>query len=374
VTAELTVATPLPRTAVRRDLVLTVVLYTTSIAAALLVSSLLVAATGGSASAVWTALLDGSVRSAGAWGLTLTTMTPLLLVATGMIVATRAGMVNIGQEGQLLVGAAFAAYLAVRLSGPAPLIILCSLLFSAVGGGVWSGIAAGMRTWRQVPEVLTTLLLTFIAYPLVTYGLRQSWLLADRDNVGTNQVNSGEQLDPTTLLPNIRVFGNSIDSGVLIAIAVAAAAAVVMSSTRLGMRIDVLGQNPRAARRFGVRHRTLSASTLIFSGAMAGVAGGVLLHGDVAGNRLTFNIANNFGWDGLLVALLARNRLVAVIPIAFVFAALRTGSSFLATTGVDRKMTDVVQALLVLALLIPPAVLFVRDWRRTTRSASSGTV
>ena len=134
----------------------------------------------------------------------------------------------------------------------------------------------------------------------------------------------------------------------------------MLGRTRLGARIDVLGLNPRAAQRFGVRQRPLAAGVLIVSGAFAGLAGAALLTGGASGDRLSFGYSGNFGWDGLLVALLARNRVLVAIPMAFVFAALRTGSSFLAATGVDRKMTDVVQALLVLALLLPPAIEYAR--------------
>lgn len=360
-------AAPVPPSRVRHapsDRLVDVVLYVVCIAGALGVSALLVAATGGSASAVFTALLDGSLRSPGAWGLTLTTMAPLLLVAVGTIVATRAGLVNIGQEGQLLIGACFAAFLAVRLPGPGWLVIVASMLFSAVGGGAWAGIAAGLRAWRKVPEVLTTLLLTFIAFSLMTYGLRQKWLLGDRDTTRQNRINTGEQIPFDTRLPDVRFFGNSIDTGTLIAFAVAIVLTWIVARTLLGSRIDILGLNPRTAQRFGIAERSLSAAVLVASGALAGVGGAVLLHGGAAGDRLSLGYSGNFGWDGLLVALLARNRIMLAVPMAFVFAALRTGSSFLAATGVDRKMTDVVQALLVLALLLPPAITFIRDRRR----------
>lgn len=350
-----------------RESTVAVGLYVGCIAGALAVSALLVAATGGSASEVFSALLDGSLRSPGAWGLTLTTMAPLLLVAVGTIVATRAGLVNIGQEGQVLIGAMFCAFLAVRLGGPGWFVITMSLLFGAVGGALWAGIAAALRAWRNVPEVLTTLLLTFVAFPFLTYGLRQPWLVADRDTERVNHVNSGEQLPADVRLPQLTIFGNSIDFGFFIAMGLALVVGVLISRTVLGIRVDMLGFNPRAAQRFGIAQRPLAASVLVASGASAGVAGAVLLLGSAAGDRIVFGFAGNFGWDGLLVALLARNRISLAVPMAFVFAMLRTGSSFLASTGVDRKMTDVVQALLVLALLIPPALLFIRARRRALR-------
>ena len=346
-------------------------LYVASVLGALVVSAVLVASTGGSAFAVFDALLDGSIRAPGAWGLTLTSMAPLLFVAIGAVAATRAGIVNIGQEGQLLVGACFGAFLAVRLPGPGWLVLVCTLVFAAVGGGLWAGIAAALKAWRNVPEVLTTLLLTFISFPLLTYGLRRRWLVGDRDTERIQHINSGEQIPFDTRLPDLRLFGNRIDTAAVLAVVVAGLVTFVLGRTRLGARIDVLGLNPRAAQRFGVPQRPLAAGVLVASGCFAGVAGAVLLTGGASGDRLSFGYSGNFGWDGLLVALLARNRVLVAIPMAFVFAALRTGSSFLASTGVDRKMTDVVQALLVLALLLPPAIEYLRGTRAGRRVAPS---
>ena len=352
----------------RSDAIGAVLVYLACIAGAIVISGVLVAATGGSATAVFSALVDGSLRSPGAWGLTLTTAAPLLLVAVGTIVATRAGLVNIGQEGQLLIGACFTAYVAVRMPGPGWLVIAGSLAAGAIGGGLWAGIAAWLRAWRNVPEVLTTLLLTFVAFAAMTYGLRQSWLLADRDTARVNHVNSGEQIPLDTKLPDMRVLGNAIDSGFLLALTLTFAAMWVVARTMLGARIDVVGLNPRAAQRFGVAQKPLAAAVLIGSGATAGLAGAVMLEGGAAGDRLVFGFSGDVGWDGLLVAMLARNRIGLAVPMALVFAILRTGSSFLAATGVDRKMTDVTQALLVLALLLAPALLEVRDQRRLQRA------
>ena len=349
----------------------TSVTYVASLSAALVLSAILVSSTGGSASAVFVALLDGSIRSPGAWGLTLTAMAPLLLVAIGAVAATRAGIVNIGQEGQLLVGACFGAYLAVRLPGPGPLVLVGTLLFAALGGGLWAGIAALLKAWRNVPEVLTTLLLTFVSFPLLTYGLRHQWLLGDRDTSRINHINSGEQIPFDTRWPDIRMFGNHVDTTAVIALVLAVVATYVLGRTRLGARIDVLGLNPRAAQRFGVPQRPVAAGVLIASGCFAGVAGAALLTGGASGDRLSFGYSGNYGWDGLLVALLARNKVMVAIPMAFVFAALRTGSSFLASTGVDRKMTDVVQALLVLALLLPSAIEYLRSVRAGRQPAVS---
>jgi simple sugar transport system permease protein len=137
----------------------------------------------------------------------------------------------------------------------------------------------------------------------------------------------------------------------------------------------MLGYNSRTARRAGVSAALVGGTALVVSGAAAGLAGGLWLTSGVAGDRFTTGISSNIGWQGLLVALLARQRVALAIPMAIVFAALRTGSGFLAATGVDRRIADVVQAMLVLALLIAPAIEELRRRRaeRTrNRAAAAG--
>jgi simple sugar transport system permease protein len=355
-----------------RDGLFVVALYVTSIVGALALSALLVSVTGGSWSKVFTALLDGSLRNDGAWGQTLSKMAPLLIVAIGAIVSARAGLVNIGQEGQLLVGAIFAAYAANHFGGPGLLMLVIALAFGALGGALWAGIAAALKYGRGVPEVLSTLLLVSVAFPLLEYGLRSKKLLLDTDPTVKQQLNTGTRIPADRHLPQIELFGNRFQFGVLIALAVAAAGAVVLGRTVWGFRLRMLGLNARTAQRMGVAAAVLGTIALIVSGALAGLAGGVLLTG-TPDYRVTLGYSRNFGWDGLLVALLAREKPLLAIPMAFVFASLRTGSDFLAVTGVARDIVNVVQALLVLALLIPPAILFIRDRRRAMAATRSRT-
>ena len=352
------------------------VLYGLSILAALVLSAILVEATGGDWRPVASALLDGSLRKPGRWGETLGTAAPILLVAVGTIVSGKAGLVNIGQEGQLFVGAAFATYFGFLIGGPGPFNLVIILFFGVVGGGLWAGVAALLKYWRNVPEVLSTLLLVTVGGQLVAYGLSQSWLLlaplADRGN--RNQVS--EQLADDNRLPRLDVFGNEIPLAVGIAIFSAVVVSVVLARTVWGFRLRMLGRNPRAAQRSGVSQTRYGASALMISGAFAGLAGAVMFAGGgfAFGNyQLVPGFATNIGWTGLLVALVAREKALVAIPVAFVFAGLRTGSSFVGATGVEGRITDVIQGFLVLALLVPPAVMFLRDRRRARAAATERT-
>jgi simple sugar transport system permease protein len=336
-------------------------LYAASIALALVASAALIAITGGPWQKVLSALLDGSFRNAGRWGGTLGEAVPLLLVALGAIVSTRAGLVNIGQEGQVAVGAALATLVATRNSGAVALI--AALIGGFVGGALWAGVAALLRYWRKVPEVISTLLLVFIASQGTGYLLTRTFLLLDPDPNKPNRVQTSAQLDASTRIGQIRVFGNEFPWSVPVVVLLAVAVGVVLHRTVWGFRLSVLGRNPRTAQRTGVSVVRSGAAALAVGGAMAGLAGAAMLAGGAANYRYTPGFANNVGWEGLLVALVARNRPLVCIPVALLFASLRTGAGFLAATGVERSIVDVVRALLVLALLVPPAVAAIRRRR-----------
>ncbi len=340
-------------------------LYALCIAGALLLSVLLVELTGGDAGAVFSALLDGSVRGPGRVGATIGVAVPLLLVALGTIVSNRAGLINIGQEGQLFIGAALAAYVGTELGGPGPFVVVVLLVAGAIGGALWAAIASVLKYRRSVPEVLTTLLLVTVASQLVGYGLKNQWLLLAPAEGRANRQQISEQLADDTRLPRMTLFGNEFPISAFIAVAIAAFIAFALARTLWGFRLRLLGHNERTAQRAGIAAHKHGGRALLISGAFAGLAGGMMLAGGDFGNyTLVPGFPSEIGWTGLLVALVARQRVAAAVFVSLIFASLRTGSGFLAATGVERRITDVVQGLLVLALLIPPALLSLRQRRR----------
>ena len=350
----------LDRGALRRGTVL-VGLYVVAIAVALVLSAILIAITGGPWRGVLTALLDGSIRKPGRWGDTLAEAAPLLIVSLGAILSTRAGLVNIGQEVQLSVGAACATVVATQFSGP--MAVVAALAAGIVGGALWAGIAAVLKYWRRVPEVITTLLLVFVAAQGTGYLLTRTFLLLDDDPNKPNRVQTSSQLDESTRVGKIAIFGNEFPWTVVAAVVLVIVVSVAMHRTVWGFRLSVLGRNVRTAQRIGVPVVVAGFTALALGGAFAGLAGAAMLAGGTANYRYTPGFSNNVGWEGLLVALVARNRPLACIPVAFVFGALRTGSGFLAATGVERSIVDVVRALLVLAMLAPPAIVAMRARR-----------
>jgi ABC-type uncharacterized transport system permease subunit len=335
-----------------------------AVAIAVLASMGLVAATGGSPIDAARALYTGSVSDAGSWGQTLTAAAPLLLVALGACISNRAGVFNIGQEGQLLIGAAAGCYVALHLALPGVLLMILSLGAAALAGGAWAGASAVMNYTRGVNVVVSTLLMSFLAIQLVSFAVSVPWLLQEPRSNATDIASPESPILPEAV--RIPGFGNYpglvVGGGLVLAIICTLLLAVALGRSRWGFRLNMLGLNPMAARHAGVRASRLGGSALMLSGAFAGLGGAVILFGSVF--RLQPALSNNFGWDGLLVALIARSRPIAAIPVAVLFGALRSGSSFLASTGVPNYLVDVVQSLLVLAFVVPPVVARVRSGAR----------
>jgi simple sugar transport system permease protein len=359
----------------RRGISLEVIgLYAVCIAAALGIAALLVALTGGSWTAVYTKILEGSILNEGRLGLTLAVSAPILLVALGTIVSGRAGLVNIGQEGQLGMGSCFAAFAASRLAGPGPAVLIASMLIGIVGGAFWAGIAGVLRYWRKVPEVLTTLLLTAVAANLMGLALRHESLLLAPASGRANRNQVSEPLPEDTRIPRISWFGNDFPISVFVAVLLAIVLSIVLGRSVVGFRLRMLGRNPGTAMRAGVAERRYGLSAMLVSGGFAGLAGGIMLAGGDFGNyQLVANFGAGIGFAGLLAALVARQRVLVAIFVAFIFGGLRTGSGFLRATGVSGRIADVVQGLLVLSLLLPPAVLYVRERRRALAATTART-
>lgn len=339
-----------------------------SVFLALGLSAALIAVTGFSPGAARTAIYTGSLGSAAAISSTLLYTAPLLLVALGTCVSSRAGVFNIGQEGQVLIGALAGAWVGLRLAIGGPVLQVLVLLAAAIGGGLWAGLSAVMYRWRGVNIVVSTLLMTFIAAQLIHFSVAMPWFL--QQSRGTKLVVAAQsnQLPAGALLGSIGRYPNlQVNTGLLIAAGLTVMIAVALAHTRWGFQLKVVGLSPGAARHSGIRIARVSGLALVLSGAFSGLAGAVLLTSPIGTHRLQPGLSGSIGWDGLLVALVARNRPVLCVPVAFLFGVLRAGGNFLSATGVPFYLVDVVKSLLVLALVVPPVAAQEIDRRRLRR-------
>jgi simple sugar transport system permease protein len=290
---------------------------------------------------------------------------PLLLTGLGVVVAWRAGMFSIGAEGQLLMGALAAiATAGLARNMPGPVLTLLMILAGSAAGAGWSALAGWLRVRRGVPEVISTIMLNYVALYLV--GLLVEGPLQE----------SG-QLAQTAPVPAAAMFARllpaswtggvpaRLHSGVLLALLAAAACYVYLYITPEGLRLRVLGSNPEAARTAGFAVDRIRVRAMALSGALCGLAGAIELAG-VAG-RLYPEFSPGWGYSAIPVALIGGLHPIGTALSALFFGGLAAGCGNLERmTGVSAVLINVIQAAAVLA------VIGVRAWRN--RSAGAETV
>lgn len=337
-----------------------------SVLLALALSLGLIALTGGSAWDSVNALYTGSMASKAAWSSTLLYVAPLLLVAIGTCVSMRGGIFNIGQEGQVLIGALAGSWVALRLALPGVSLMIATLVAATIAGALWAGLSSLMYRLRGVNIVVSTLLMTFVAIQIVGFAVSKDWWLqASRigDSVvesQSNQLPADARVDSFGQYPNLQING-----GLIIAVLLTIGIAILLSRSRWGLQLKMMGLSPVAAKHAGVKTARLSALALTISGATAGLAGAILVASPISTNRLQADVSNGIGWDGLLIVLVARSNPLVAIPAALLFGVLRGGGGFLASTGVPSSLVDVMKALLVLAFVVPSTVVHLLRQRST---------
>lgn len=294
------------------------------------------------------ALLVGSIGSFDALvSATLVRVTPLMLTGLAVAVAFRAGVFNIGAEGQLLTGAACAAAvgLAGRGSLPGAIALPFELIAGAIGGASWAAIAAVLRARFRVLEVISTILLNFIALYLVSYLVRGP--LQEPLHIYPQS----EALPADARLPRV-IAGSRLHAGFPLAIATAMILWWYVRFTAGGFRLRVVGANPDAARSAGeidVARMTIIA--FLVSGALAGLAGAIEVTGVTF--ALYENISPGYGYTGIAVALLARLGPLAVIPSAMLFGALEAGATAMQRdAGVPSVVVSIAEAAIILGLVV----------------------
>jgi ABC-type uncharacterized transport system permease subunit len=278
-------------------------------------------------------LATGSVGSRFALEGTLLKSVPLLLTGLSVTLAFRAGVWNIGAEGQFIAGA-LAAFIA------APYGVVAAISASLIGGALWASIASLMRLWRNAPEVLTTILLNFIAVHLLGWAVN-----------GPLQEASGKypQSDATAAaLPSLGA--TELHAGLIVAVAVCIAAWLLLYRTTEGLRLRATGYNPSAAKHAGINVDAQLVRAMALSGAIAGLAGGIELLGVT--HRLFERFAAGYGYSGIAVALLAELHPLATLASSLFFGALTTGAGELQrAANISATVATFGQAIVILTLI-----------------------
>jgi ABC-type uncharacterized transport system permease subunit len=281
---------------------------------------------------------------------TLTVATPLILAGLGVALAFRAGLFNIGAQGQILLGATFAGWVGFSLNLPAGIHLLAVVLAGLVGGALWGGIAGLLKARTGAHEVILTIMLNYIAVNLVLY------LLTTR---GFQRPGSSNPISPelgeTALFPLLLGSQFRLHLGFLVAIAATYGVWWLLNRSTTGFELRAVGANPHAARTAGISVARGYIVVMMLAGGLAGLAGVA----QVAGTEkvLTGGIAASFGFDAITVALLGRSHPWGVFFAGLLFGAFRAGGVSMQTgTGTSIDIVLVVQSLIVLFIAAPPLV------------------
>lgn len=310
----------------------------------LAVFSIFIALRGADPLVALRAVFDSSAGNVNALGDTLVRATPLLLGALAVAVPARAGLFNIGGEGQLLLGAVGATGMSQMLHGslPGPLTVLLVALAGMALGAVWAGIAAVLRLVFGTNEAITTLLLNYVASLILTWLVFEPW----KDPASLGQAYS-KKLDRQSRLP---ILWGKVHTGLLLALLAAVLVWFLLSRTRWGFRLTILGGNPEAARRAGFRVGALSVAAMMAGGALAGLGG----MSEVAGveGRLRPDILVGFGYTAFLASWLGRHHPLHAIWAAILLGGIIVGGFGLKiATGLSGGAVDVLSALVLLGVL-----------------------
>ena len=315
-----------------------------SVIAAMIVGALFLAITGNDWVEVYRKMADAAFGSGRGVAETLVSATPLILTGVAAAIAFKMLVWNIGGEGQLIFGAITAAGVGIWLSGSTPpfVAITAVVLAGAVGGAFWASLAAVPKVYLGTNEIITTLMLNFIALNFMNYlvfGSFSPW----RDPEAT-QFPQGRPIIENARIPE---FFQRLDWGLFIAVGVAIIAWFVISKTRSGFEYRIVGDSFDTARYAGIKVPKKVLGTFLASGAAAGLAGSILVVG-VLGRMDPRSLDAGLGFTGIIVAALARLNPIAIIPVAILMGALNNAGPALQSIGVPSATVLILQGAILL--------------------------
>lgn len=324
---------------------------------ALLLIVLIILVVHGNARDAFEALISGAFGNDYAWANTINETIPLLLTGLGVAIAFRARMWNIGGQGQFVVGALAASYVAVTCPAtrnlPAFALIPLMMLGGAAAGAGWAGIAAALKIVRNVPEVISTIMLNFIGLQLLSYLAAGPLARQDGSNLPYTELLGKSSTLPT---PDSGPLAH-IHVGIYIAAGVVVLVWLLLERTALGFSIKSVGASAEAARLAGHPVEKTVAAAMFWSGGLCGLAGAIELSGLLG--YLANDYKPDYGFTAVAVALLGRLSVPGIVLSALLFGALSVGSANMERDAhIAHQVGFVVQAVLLLTLLIAPKIKF----------------
>jgi len=286
------------------------------------------------------ALLEGALGGPKAIANTLNSATPLIFAGLSVAFGFRAGLFNIGANGQLLVGAFCAAIVGTSVALPFPLAAGLAILAGGLGGALWGFIPGALKAWRGAHEVVVTIMLNSVAYLLL--NLLASSVFKDPTATfpRTPDITPGAVLP--IIFPDTRLHG-----GIILALVTAILVWFLLFKTTLGFEIRTVGANASAARYAGIRPAFITILTMSLAGALAGLGGSVEILGITKNYPAEYIV--NYGFDGIAVALLGRAHPLGVVGGALLFGVMRAGAgSMQRATDIPVDIISIVQGVILL--------------------------
>jgi ABC-type uncharacterized transport system permease subunit len=287
----------------------------------------------------YAALLQGSFGDWDRVGRTLEKATPLVFSGLAVAFAFKAGLFNIGAQGQLLLGAIVSAYIGFAVEGlPAVIHMPLALLAGGLAGALYGAIPGILKTYTGAHEVITTIMLNYVAINLTDFLADGPW----KDMAPGNIVARTPPILDSAVIGKI----GPIPIGFIIAVVVAVVVWYLLFRTTFGFEIRTVGLNPNAARYAGIRFARVLIMAMVISGLLAGLGGSVESLGVVGRYQPGFN--TGLGFDGITIALLGRTNPIGVIPASLLVGAMKGGSNVMQFDAkVPKEIVDVIQALML---------------------------
>ena len=311
----------------------------TAVLLAALIGAIILIFSGVNPLKAYAALIDGAFGSANTINRTLEKATPLLLSGLAVAFAFKAGLFNIGAQGQLLLGALVSAWLGFVIKGVPPIIHApLALLGGAIAGGLYGAIPGALKTFTGAHEVITTIMLNYIAINITDY-------LADgpfKDTSPGNIVARTPAILESAKIGELGIF----PIGFIVAVLAAIGVWWLLWKTTTGYEIRTVGLNQHAAKYAGIRVARTVILTMVISGILAGLGGAIETQGIVGRYQPGFNVG--LGFEGITVALLGKTHPFGVIPAALLVGAMQAGANQMQfRAGVPAEIIDVIQALIL---------------------------
>ncbi|MCP3853645.1 MAG: ABC transporter permease [Actinomycetia bacterium] len=313
-----------------------------AVAAALAVGAIMLLALGANPVTAYGALISGSLGGVDELADTAIKSMPLMLVGVGICIAFRAGVINIGGEGQIIAGAIMSTTVAL-LVPDVPRLVLVPLVLVAggVGGGIWGAIPGALKAYAGVNEILSTIMMNIVAAQFLSF-LLQDLLIEE----GAIKIQQTERLTENADLP-LLPGGTRLHLGFVVALVIAGLGYVLLFRSSLGVRLRAVGHNPNASRYAGMPVERSIVQALALSGACAGIAGAILVFGSESHRLIGEGGASAFtqsaGFNGIVAALFGGLHPLWTIPASFLFGGMLTG-------GIELQREVQVPAALIVAL------------------------